>query len=146
MCKLCVRNMRDFTKREVEKAILAPKMQLSVGIPSGQEFMKVVSRNQIKKLTSGLWLWTFLTHLPFFGPTLENTHGKSVRKKPDRMVVERIDLDYRGLNRFVTLTADVMFVNDNKFLVTRFRRIRLLTAEYIPTRTAAQLSVAQLRR
>ena len=36
--------------------------------------------------------------------------------------------------------ADVMFVNGNKFLVTRSRRIRLLTAEYIPTRTAAQLS------
>ena len=40
----------------------------------------------------------------------------------------------------MTLTADVMYVNDIKFLTTRSQRIRLLTAEFIPTRTAAQLS------
>ena len=40
----------------------------------------------------------------------------------------------------MTLTADVMFVNGNKFLVTLSRRIRLFTAEFILTSTAAQLS------
>ena len=61
-------------------------------------------------------------------------------KKPDRVIVERIDHDFHKRNCFVTLTADVMHVNGIKFLTTRSRQIRLLTAEFIPTRTAAQLS------
>ena len=65
-----------------------------------------------------------------------------MRKKPDRVIVERIDHDFHKLNCFVTLTADMMYVDGNKFLTTRSRQIRLLTAEFIPTRTAAQLSSA----
>ena len=138
----CVQTMRKkyegFTKREVEKAILARKMQLRIGIPSDREFMKLVSRNQIKN--ADFTVQDIANALVIFGPCLENTRGKTVRRKPDPVVVERIDLDLRGLTRFVTLTADVMFVNGNAFLVTRSRRIRLLTAEYIPARTAGQLS------
>ena len=40
----------------------------------------------------------------------------------------------------MTLTADIMFVNGVAFLMTLSRRIRLVTAEHIPTRTAKQLS------
>ena len=40
----------------------------------------------------------------------------------------------------MTLTSDVMFVNGMPFLITLSRRIRLLTVEHIPSRTAKQLS------
>jgi hypothetical protein len=39
------------------------------------------------------------------------------------------------LNRDVTLTADVMFVNGTPFLVTNSRKINVTTSEYVPWRT-----------
>ena len=98
----------------------------------------MVSKNRIK--TPPFTLQDISNARAIFGPTLENIRGKSVQKKPERVIVERIDHDFHKLNSFVTLTADVMYVSGNKFLTTRSRRIRLLTAEVIPTRTVAQLS------
>ena len=43
------------------------------------------------------------------------------------------------LHQFVTLAADVMFVNSAPFLVTFSRKVRLRTAEHIPNRMAKQL-------
>ena len=40
----------------------------------------------------------------------------------------------------MTLTADVVFVNGVPFLVTLSRRIRLRTAEYVPSRTGPILA------
>ena len=39
-----------------------------------------------------------------------------------------------------TLSADVMFVNGIPFLTTLSRKIQLRTAEFLPSRTASQLS------
>ena len=39
----------------------------------------------------------------------------------------------------MTLTEDLMFVNVVAFLTTLSRKIRLVTAEHIPSRTAKQL-------
>ena len=52
----------------------------------------------------------------------------------------RIPKDFYELHHFVTLTADVMFVNGIPFLVTRSRDIRMNTVEFLPSCTAKQLS------
>ena len=44
------------------------------------------------------------------------------------------------MNKFVTLTADVMFVCGIPFLVTYSRSIKFTTTEYIPNRTSGQLA------
>ena len=51
----------------------------------------------------------------------------------------QIPRDYYVLHKFVTLTADLMFVNSVAFLVTLSRGIRMHTAEYMPTWTVDQL-------
>ena len=43
-------------------------------------------------------------------------------------------------NKYVTLTADVMFVNSLPFVVTFGQGIGLLTAEFTTTQTAKQLA------
>eukprot|EP00804_Cyclotella_cryptica_P010069 CCRYP_018044-RA/>CCRYP_018044-RA protein AED:0.31 eAED:-0.77 QI:0/-1/0/1/-1/0/1/0/270 len=40
------------------------------------------------------------------------------------------------MHKYVTLTADIMFVNGIPFLVTRSRGIQLITVEFLPRRTA----------
>ena len=112
--------------------------QQQVGIPYEAEFAKMVSGNHVKN--APVTVQDISNARAIFGPLLENTRGKTVRKKPERVEVVRVDHDFHKINHFVTLTADVMFVNGNKFLVTLSRRIRLFTAEFILTSTAAQLS------
>ena len=48
-------------------------------------------------------------------------------------------------HKYVTLTADVMFVNGVTFLVSLSRVIRMYTCEHVPNCKAAQLSKS-LRR
>ena len=44
------------------------------------------------------------------------------------------------LHKFVTLAADVMFVNSIPFLVIFSIKIRLVTVDHVPNRTAVQLA------
>ncbi len=43
-------------------------------------------------------------------------------------------------NQIVTMAADVFFVDGIAFLVTLSRKIRFVTAEHVPVRTAKSLS------
>ena len=52
----------------------------------------------------------------------------------------KISGDFYRLHKFVTLEADVMFVNSIPFLVTLYRNTRLITVEHVPTRNAVQLA------
>ena len=67
--------------------------------------------------------------------------GKTVCKSPHRVEMKHLEIlcDYYTLQKFVTLTADVMFGNGVSFLTTLSRKIRLVTAEYLPTWAAKQL-------
>ena len=52
----------------------------------------------------------------------------------------KIPRGFYRLNKFVTLKADVMLVSSIPFLVTFSRKIKMITAEYVPSRTAHQLA------
>ncbi len=51
----------------------------------------------------------------------------------------KITLDFMELHKYVTIVADVMFVNGLPFLVTSLRGISLVAIELLPTRTANQM-------
>ena len=76
------------------------------------------------------------------GADRTGVRGKTVRRKPLRVDTAVLDIprDFILANKFVTLTADVMFVNGWPFLTTFSRRIRMITAEYTPSRKAKQLA------
>ncbi len=76
-----------------------------------------------------------------FGPDLPNLRGKTVRRKPERVRTEYVDIPHVILDVHgrVTLVADVMFVNDVPFLVSSSRNINLITIEHAPQRTASKL-------
>ena len=73
--------------------------------------------------------------------------GKTVRQTPKRVNPEYVTIprDFYELHKFVTLTADVMFINGFSMLVTLSRDIRLYIAEYTPTHTAKQLTASILK-
>jgi hypothetical protein len=76
-----------------------------------------------------------------FGPDLANLRGETIRTKPEHVRIEYIQIprDFVELHKYVTLVADVMFVNSLPFLVTSSRGISLVTVEYLKPRTENRL-------
>ena len=72
-----------------------------------------------------------------FGADISSLKFKTTRNSPDPVVTEYVEVPQMilYLNRKVTLTADVMFVNGLDFFVRTSRRIKITTLEYIPKRT-----------
>ena len=73
-----------------------------------------------------------------FGKNLSGTRGNTVIQNPDRLVMNyfAVPKDFLKLHKFVTLVADVMFVNSTQFLITMSRGIKFVTDKHIPNRTA----------
>ena len=76
-----------------------------------------------------------------FGPSIAGVRGRTICCKPERVEAEpgRIPDDFHRLQKFVVLTADMMFVNRIAFLATLSRKIQLGTVEQLPSQTATQL-------
>jgi hypothetical protein len=77
-----------------------------------------------------------------FGPKLAGVRGQMVRRAPDPVCIEYVQILQTILDRhrIVTLCVDCMFINGVPFLVSASRRINLLTAEYTPSRAAKNLA------
>ncbi len=56
-----------------------------------------------------------------------------------RVKIVQIPWDFVQLHKYVTLVADVMFVNSLPFLVTSSRGLSVVTIEYLPSRMAKRL-------
>eukprot|EP00804_Cyclotella_cryptica_P008908 CCRYP_012018-RA/>CCRYP_012018-RA protein AED:0.42 eAED:0.38 QI:0/0/0/1/1/1/2/0/309 len=114
-------NYEGFTRKEVDKAILACKAQGMMGSPLDDAFaaMDITNAHAI------------------FGPSRKGLRGKTVRKKQVELSQNLCPFQRNITHTFVTLTADVMFVNGIPFFTTLSRGIQM--AEHLPSRTAAQL-------
>jgi hypothetical protein len=76
-----------------------------------------------------------------FGPDLANLRGKTIRTKLEHVRIEYVQIpwDFVELHKYMTLVADVMFVNGLPFMVTSSRGISLVTIKYLKSRTAKRL-------
>jgi hypothetical protein len=72
---------------------------------------------------------------------LPNLRGKKVRRKPEHVQTDYVDIPrvILDVHKCVTLVADVMLVNGIPFLVSSSRNINLITIEHVPQRTASKL-------
>ena len=77
-----------------------------------------------------------------FGPLITGLEGKTTRRESARVRVAGTSVpdEFHRLHQFVTLTAAVMFVNGESFLITLSRRIKLHTVEHIPNCTGPVLA------
>jgi hypothetical protein len=129
-------NYEGYSRRDIVGAIKARRMQSMLGSPGLADFEGMVREKLIDDCP--------IDHIDLknahsiFGPDLASVRGRTVRRKPERVEVNVVAIpkDFLRLHKFITLTADIMFVNGLPFLLTRSRGIQLITVEYLPRRTA----------
>ena len=128
--------MGEFTREEIEGAKLSRQAQGRVGNPPDVVFKQLIGTKDLKN--NPVSHETVSHAKAIFGPNIGRLKGRATRKRPHRVVRGRckIPRDFYPLNKFVTLTADMMFVSGIPFLVTLSDVIKYTTAEFIPTRTA----------
>ena len=133
-------NYEEYTKKEVEADILEHKVQARVGHPSCAEFKNMLRDKLLENFPVILEHSTNKNNM--FGPNVAGLRGKYVRTNLTHVESKYIPIPryLYLLHKFVTLTEDVMFVNGLPFFITLSRKIKMFTAEYIPTRTDAHLS------
>ena len=98
---------------KIKKAMLSRTIRKQIGCPPAKEFKRIVSTKSLKICPITV---NDLANAPsILGPhNRDRLKGVATRRKPNsRVRVEdrvKIPRDWYKLNKFVTLTADVMFV------------------------------------
>jgi len=101
-------NFEGYLHHKVKKAKEARHIQGMIANPTKRETNCPVTVRDIDKANQ------------IFGPDLANLREKTTRKKPECIRVKYVQIpwDFVQLHKYVTLVADVMFVNGLPFLVT----------------------------
>ena len=75
------------------------------------------------------------------GPIVQMLKGKTIRTKPSTIVTDYVAVPHTIFedNRNVTLSVDMMFVNQIPFLTSICRHLKFTTAETLHNRTTSQL-------
>ena len=130
----------------MERAIEARKVQARTGHPSEKILCKEVSRKSASSLFRNFPITTtdISNSKRIFGPSLPCARGKWVRSKSTKVQPGYVSIPQNliNLHKYITLAADVMFVFGRPFLITLSRKIIFVTVQYVPRRSASELSDA----
>jgi hypothetical protein len=134
------KNFEGFTKHEIKMAQEARRLQGMIGNPTDREFTGIVREKHIANCP--VTVHDVQNANQNFGPDLANLRGKMTRSKPEHVRVDyvKIPWDFVEMHKYVTIVADVMFVNGLPFLVTSSGGISLITIEFLPSKTAKCLA------
>jgi hypothetical protein len=134
-------NFKGYTRHEIEKAQEARRLQGMIGNPTEQEFVGMVHKELIANCPATMQ--DVYNANRIFGPDLANLRGKTTRIKPEHIRVDNVKIVryFIKMHKYMTLVADVLFVNRLPFLVTCLRGISLITIEFLPLRTAKRLAL-----
>ena len=117
------KNYEGFTKKQVQQATTARRIMSMIGAPTEREYQGLVRLNMLPDcpITNA----DIVNAHKIFDTDLANLRGKTVRRRPEHVSGEIIDIPQQILDNQsnVTLSADVMFVNGVPFLVSSSRNI-----------------------
>ena len=116
-----------------------------IGHPYERDFKSMASNNMIQNFH--ITAYDVTNDHTMLSPKLSGTRDKTVQQKPDRVVMDYVSepKDVPKIHKFITILADVMFVNGAPFLITIPHGIKFVMVEHIPTCTAKQLSKSSKR-
>jgi hypothetical protein len=135
-------NEDGYSQRQLAQARLAKDLYAKVGHPSQQDLKAMVVGGMI--LNCPITVADVIRADKIYGPSIAALKGKTVRQSPEKVVTDLIEVPRQILeaNTFVSLSADVFFVNQIPFFTTISGNIKFTTVENIPSRKANQLIAA----
>ncbi len=125
-------NSKGYTRHDIKKDHEARRLQGMIGNPTKQKFAGIVHEKLIANCP--VTVQDIHNANQRFGLGLANLRGKTTRTKPEHIRVDyvKIHWDFIQMHKYVTLVADVLFVNGLPFLVTSLREISLIMIEILP--------------
>ena len=125
-----------YTARQYKQALLARRVQNSIGFPTTRDFLKIVSKNLIQDCP--VTRDDVLIAEDIFGANLGALKGKTVRRNAPHVRTEYTGVPPQLIKTFqnVTLAVDIMFVNKIPFFVSVSRNLKFRTAEAMDGRRA----------
>ena len=129
-------NKKMFTRREIEAADRARDLYAKIGRPSQERFEKILSENSI--INCPVTVSDAKRVLTIYGPEVAVIKGRSTKQKPSVVpIFKPISLPSYILkyHRVIQLAADFFYVQGLVFLLTKSRKIKLLTVTGVDDRT-----------
>ena len=130
-----------YTKHQLDGAIKAYPLQEILEHLSQQDFEEMVHERMIRNYP--VIPYEVANAYSIFCHDHAGVRGKTVRHKS-----EWIEWDYVGMakyiiemNKEITLMVDIMFIKQVPFVITYWRRIRLVTVEWIPNLIGKKLAI-----
>jgi hypothetical protein len=132
-------NHDGYTWRELAKAKETRWAMGVAGYPSQKDFKNMVRLNIVRNCP--VMPNDINTADNIFGPNVASLKGKTIRNTQEPVLTEYVEIpkEILDLNKDVTLTADVMFVDGLGFLNTASRKIKFATSKYVPKSNKAVL-------
>ena len=128
-------NKQQFTKKDVEGAENARNMQAVVAWPGDTQFQKIVASNLL--INSSITVDDIQRAKIIHGPAIPTLQGKTTRKKPTKVQLQKVPLPYSILKSYpnIQFYVNFFFINCIPFLHTKSSKIDFLTVQTGDNRT-----------
>ena len=132
-------NESGYSARQVSDVKRARELYSKVGFPSNKDFKSLIKNNMI--LNCPVTADDVDRANNIYGPSIATLKSKTTRTKSKQVVTDYVDVPPAVLdsNKYITLSADILFVNHIPFYATISRHIKFNTVEDIPSRKLPQL-------
>jgi hypothetical protein len=127
-------NKKAFSKRQLKGAELARTRYATLGYPLVKDFKWVIQSNQIKDCP--VTVQDIVTAHQIWGKNIAALKGKTTRHKSRHVATDfvKVPSAILKLHRYVTLAADLFFVNRIPFFLTYSRRICFTAVNHLADR------------
>jgi hypothetical protein len=126
-------NRQGYTNRDYNRAKQARRALGMVGYPSKRDFRNMVSSNMITNCPVTPTDINAANNI--FGPNVASLKVKTVRVTQEPVLMEyvKVPQEIVDLNKEITITADVMFIDGLGLMIMGSRGVNFTTSEYVPT-------------
>ena len=133
-------NKAFYTRRQIEGADTARRIQASIGFPSTPVFKQIIQNNLIRNC--GITSDDISRAERIYGPLPPLLQGKSTRSKPKPINIHHIPLPLQIQERHneISLHIDFFYVNGLPFLHTKSEHINFLTVQTGKTRNTSSIT------
>jgi hypothetical protein len=135
-------NKSRYTNRDYSRALLARKIQGTIGCPRTRSYLHIIDNNLLPNCP--VTREDVLAAEDILGPNLGSLKGKTSRSGTSHVRDTPTTPSIQIMSRYkdVTVAGDIMYVNKIPFFMSVWRHIKFGRAEMITSETATTLLVA----